>query len=731
MRLSGLFALCAAILAAPIPAAQRPVTIADVVNPASSGLPPGSGRSIPLTTWSPDGRRFIVSEHGTLSLYDVESGRTREILPLSKLEAAAVKAAPLPASVPDPEVWTNRNVSEKTIQWFPDHRRILVSAAGDLFIVDTEKHSFEPLTQTAAVERDPKLSPDGHAVSFRIEHDLSVLDIASKHIIALTTNGAATLLNGQPDWVYPEELSLSTAHWWSPDSQSIAYLQFDTGREPIYPQVSLLAARGIAEPERYPKAGDPNAEVRLGIVSAAGGPTRWMDLGEPRNNLLARVVWSPDSREILAERLNRTQNKLDILLAATATGASRVILHEEDSKWINIKDAPVFLAPDRLLLLSERSGFFHLYVHGTDGKQQKQLTSGNWEVDSISAVDTKNARIFFTSKEVSPIERHLYSISFDGTGKRQLTSGEGTHLASLSPTCDSFLEDYGGVKAPPRSTLRRANGSELRLFRGGSPNAPAGELDLLPVQILTLKTADGAELYARLILPAHFQQGTKYPAVVVVYGGPGSQQIVNSWPGATWEQVLAQKGFVVWQLDNRGSTGRGHQFESPIYHSLGKQELADQREGIDFLLSKGYVDKNRIGMYGWSYGGFMTLYTATNAPGLLKAAVAGAPVTNWRNYDSIYTERYMGLPEDDPEAYRVTSPQIKAGEMKGTKLLMIHNIEDDNVHFQNSIQMANAFELAGTPFTMLVYSGKSHGVVGAPRRHLLEQMTQFFEDNLK
>jgi dipeptidyl-peptidase 4 len=551
-------------------------------------------------------------------------------------------------------------------------------------------------------------------------------------VTRLTSNGSDTLLNGQLDWVYPEELDLGTAHWWSPDSKAIAYLQFDIAHEPIFPQVSLLNAHGLLEPERYPKAGDPNAEVRLGVVAAAGGETKWMDLGDPRDSLLARVVWTPSSREVMVERLNRVQNKLDLVLAGAATGSSRVVLHEEDPAWLNVKDGPQFLGNgDRFLWTSERTGFRHLYVYGMDGKMRKQLTKGDWEVESVTGVDAPRNRVLFTSTEDSPTERQLYSVSLNGSSKQRLTKGEGTHTISLSPAAAYYLDDYSSLASPRQSILYKSDGTELREYRAAD-HAITDEFEILPTQILKVKAADGTLLYARMIKPAGFQADKKYPAVVIVYGGPGEQAVRNAWPGMSWEQVLAHKGFVIWQLDNRGSAGRGHKFESVLYHNMGAHELEDQKEGIQYLISQGFVDPARIGLYGWSYGGYMTLFTVTHAPGLIKAAIAGAPVTNWRNYDSIYTERYMGLPEDNAEGYKASAPTSDAAGLQGTKLLMLHNVEDDNVHFQNSLQMADALEKAGKQFYMVVYPQKAHGVTGpAYQRQLLETEIGFFEENLK
>lgn len=700
-------------------AAKKPVTIDALM---SAGASRRGGAPI---VWAPNGTQFLIDSTGTLSLYDVPSGNKRDIISLDKLEKAATHT-----ETPEVFDWTNRRVGESDLQWFSDSKHLLVSSGGDLFIVDAANGNFEQLTKTPEVERDPKLSPDNKSVSFRLGANLFVLDLASKKVTQLTTNGSDTLLNGELDWVYPEELDLNTAHWWSPDSRSIAYLQFDVSHEPIYPQVSLLGHHGLLEPERFPQPGDPNADVHLGIVPVSGGETKWMNLGDARGYLFARVDWLPNSREIAVEKLPRIQNKLDLLVADTETGASHVVIHEEDPTWINVVGHPEFLSDGkRFLWTSERSGFRHMYLYQNDGTLLKQLTSGEWEVQDIEKVDEQSGQVFYASSEESPLQRQLYVLSLDGSGKRKLSQGAGTHTVSISPTCAYFMDNYSGLTAMPRATLYKGDGAEVRVYR--KPNTTeADEYDILPTEIVQVRADDGTPLYARLIKPANFQPGKKYPAIVMIYGGPGAQTVRDTWQGLSWDQVLAHKGFVIWGLDNRGSAGRGHKFESVTYHDLGHRELQDQKTGIQHLINMGFVDPERLGMYGWSYGGYMTLYTLTNAPGLMKVGIAGAPVTSWLNYDSIYTERYMGLPEQNEQGYKVSAPITSAGNL-ASKLLIVHNVEDDNVHFQNSVQMANALEKADKLFDMLVFPQKSHGVSGPARRQLLEETTRFFEEALK
>jgi dipeptidyl-peptidase-4 len=706
-------------------AEKKPITIDTVLDSGRGGESPGK------PVWAPDGRRFLHEQGKRLMLYDVPSKHDKLLLPLDALEAAATKP-----KEGEPFGWQNRRVSGEDIQWSRDGKSVLLVAEGDLFLWHMDSSKWDQLTATPVEEADPKFSPDGMHVAFRRGHDLYVLDVASRRTTRLTSDGTETLLNGELDWVYPEELDLGTAYWWSPDSKRIAYLQFDISHEFLYPQVDLTGRRATLEMERYPQAGTPNPEVRLGVISADGGETKWMDLGDTRSHLLARVYWTPDSKALAVYRFNRIQTELDFIRADATTGAAHVLIHESDKYWINISglvgfelDQFTFLKDGRFLWASERDGFRHLYLYSAAGELLSRVTNGPWEVTAIAGIDETHQRVLFVSNEPSPLERQLYSVGFDGSGKQRLTEGEGTHSISMSPALDYYLDTYSSLTQPPLRTIHSIDGGEWTVYRKAN-NKLAGEYELLPTEIVSFKTSDSALLYGKLIKPANFQPGRKYPLVVMVYGGPGAQSIRNAWSGASWEQVLAQRGFVVWQVDNRGSFGRGHAFETPIFRRLGERELADQKEGIQYLIRQGFVDPQHIGMYGWSYGGFMTLYSLLNAPELFRAGIAGAPVTDWHNYDTIYTERYLGLPSENEEGYKQSSAVTYASKLRA-KLLIVHNMEDDNVLFQNTLQMANALEQAGKEFSMIVYPQKSHGVTGPARRQLLEATTDFFERNLK
>jgi dipeptidyl-peptidase 4 len=715
--------IAALLLIAVVASAQKkPVTVEAITAERGSG---GFGGS---PVWSPGGKSFAYRQGSGVFLYDVAAKSARELFSIETLTKAAVK-------VPAPERfdWENRRVHDEPIQWSPSGKDLLVSAGGDLFMWHLDTAKWDRLTATPVNERDPKLSPDGARVLFRRDHDLFILDLSSKQEKRLTTTGSDTLRNGELDWVYPEELDLGTAYWWSGDSKWIAFLQFDVSREPLYPHADLRTYRAILEPQRYPQAGEPNPDVRLGVLPAAGGSVRWMNLGDTRDQyLIARVRWMPDNRHVAVERLTRVQKKLDLLAADIDTGAAVSVLSESDPYWVNISDDLRFLKNGReFLWSSERdSGFRHLFLCSTDGKEQRQLTHGEWETRGIAGVDEAARRVYFLSAEASPIETQLYSVSFDGGDLRRVSREPGTHSVSMNPSADYFLDSYSSLQSPPRRVLRKANGDEWSIYREADRKTEE-QYQIIPAETLKVKAADGkTDLYARLIKPAGFQAGRKYPAVVMVYGGPQAQSVRDSYSALSWEQVLAQKGFVIWQVDNRGSAGRGHAFESVIYHKLGGPELEDQRAGVAQLVAMGFVDPQKIGIYGWSYGGFMTTNAMLNASDLFHAGIAGAPVTNLANYDTIYTERYMGLPQDNPEGYKGTNLPLKAANLKGP-FMLVHNINDDNVLFQNTLQLVDALERADRHFELMIYPQKGHGVTGPVRKQMLEAMTAFFERELR
>lgn len=705
-------------------AQKKPITLETLSQGGGRG-----GRGGGPVTWAPDGKSFVFRQGRSLMIYDPATKSSKELVSTEAIDRAAVKPPPETG----PFDWTNRRARVSGgIQWADSGNDLLYESGGDLFLIHVASGKWEQLTKTAEIERDPQLSPDGSRVAFRRGYDLYSIDIASGKETRLTSGGTPTLINGGLDWVYPEELDLGTAFWWSPDSKSIAYLQFDTSREPLFPHEDLLHVRAIYEPERYPQSGANNADIHLGVVPVAGGPTKWLNVGDTRDSyLIARAGWLPDSRSVYVIRMNRVQNKLEMFSIDVESGAPATIFTESDPYWINLQGDARFLSDGRhFLWTSERdSGFRHIFLYSNDGRSVKQLTRGPWEVKRIAATD--QTRVFYTSDEGNSLETHFYSVKLDGGGKVRLDRTSGTHGISMGPGGLYYLDTHSTLTEPPATTLHSGDGAELGVYRAAD-RRQIDEYDILPTEIVTFKTADGVELHARLIKPAGFDPAKKYPAVVDVYGGPGvGLPVHNSWPGGlNIDQVYAHKGYVVWQSENRGGMGRGHAFETGIFRQLGVTELADQVAGVKYLISLGFVDPGRVGIHGWSYGGFMTLNAVLNAPDVFKCGIAGAPVTSWMNYDTIYTERYMGLPSENAEAYASTALPPKAKNLKA-KLMIVHNLEDDNVLFQNSMQMINALELDGKEFEFMLYPQKSHGVGGVAAQQMNQSMLDFFDRNLK
>ncbi len=683
--------------------------------------------------WAPDGKSFAYRLADDLILYDLFSRNERIIVHLSDMNASV---EPPPATDGDP--WENRNIFPRQFTWSPRGDQILYVSSGDLVLIDAKTGKWRNLTKTPVTEGDPKFSPDGSRLAFRRAWDLFVMDLASQKETRLTSNGSDTVRNAGLDWVYPEEMGLTTAYWWSPDSRSILYLQFNIAGEPQYPHTALLDRKAFPQPQRYPQAGDRNASIRPGIVAAFGGPTKWLDAGDTASTyLVVRAGWTPDSRHVWIARATRAQNELAMLLFDPTTGSSKTIYQETSNDWINIEGDPFFL-PDSSAFLWTREagegGFRHLYSFPRDGSKPKQITAGAWEISSLSCWDIQHRQVFYVSTEASPLERQLYKINLDGSGKLRLSDAPGSHRISMAPGCQNYLDTYSSLSSPPATTLHSVAPSvstQPTVFRP----ANRGALDDFELRIPEMLSFDlvsdksprsNVKLYGRLIKPPGFDPAQKYPLIVDVYGGPHDQSVRDAWPGFAFDQVLAARGYLVWQMDNRGTSGRGHAFESGVFHNLGKLELADQRAGVEYLISLGFVDRSRIGVHGWSYGGFMAINLLLNASDLFRAAFAGAPVTDWRNYDTIYTERYMGLPSENADGYRETSLVQRASRLNGS-LMIAHNIQDDNVLFQNTLQFTNALQSAGKQFEMQIYAGRGHSVTGAAARQMDAAMADFFD----
>jgi dipeptidyl-peptidase-4 len=677
--------------------------------------------------WSPDGSKFVYAQSGALHLYEKASLSSRKLLDLKDVDKDA-------AAVPEPEAFgfENRRVRAESIQWFPDNQRLLLVRRGDLFLLDSSTGKSEQITKTAFSEEDPKLSPNGRFIAYRHDNELWSLEVDTRKIRQLTKDSTPTRWNARLDWVYPEELDLGTAYWWSPDSARIAYLQFEVSRQFVYTHADLNKVLSVPEPQRYPHAGTPNANVRLGSLDLKSAKTKWLLDIPGDTHLLWRVHWAPDSRLLAVQRSNRVQDQLDLLFIDSLSAQQGVALSETSKSWINSSDDFRFLPGNRFLWSTESSGWRHLETYSYQGltaTRQAAITSGEWAVTGVAGVDEKSGWIYFSSTEPSPLERHLYRIRLDGSSKQRLSEGEGLFSISLSPDSAWYLETSQGPSTPPRAVLRRGDGSELKPYWHSDVSA-YDKYELPTTEIVSFQDQEGHTFYGRITRPPFFDPTRTYPVIVSVYGGPHAQTVTRSWSSPSWLHVLASRGFVIWEMDNRGSANRGLAWESALYREMGRIELEDQLKGLDFLATQVLTDPRRIGVTGWSYGGYMTLNALLNAPQRFAAGAAGAPVTDWRFYDTIYTERYLGLPQKNETGYQKSSLAQHAKQLAGD-LLLIHCYEDDNVLFQNSLRMITELENAGKQFQFALYPDKAHGVGMQRQRHLRQQMIDFFVAALK
>jgi dipeptidyl-peptidase-4 len=744
--------LCFAILALGISARVQSAPAAQATGAARAltveriySYPSLNGRVLHDTVWSPDGKllTYLSDETDTggpqIWAVDAATGQ-RHVL----VDNQHLRSILLPPASRGQTTGLGRLTPAQYL-WSPDGKALLFISAQELFWYDLAPQTSRRLVtaaqstqgtdeaaETVGAIDDAKISPDGRWASFLRAHDVWVVSVAGGQPRQITRGGNEGRRNGELDWVYPEELDISTAYWWSPDSAKIAFLQLDESHVEKYPLVDELSPKGNAVEERYPVAGSPNPIARVGVVSPTGGEVRWMDTGNDSSALLARVAWLHDSRRVAIEHLNRPQDRLDLLFADAASGKSQSVLTEQDKYWINLSDDLHFLADNqRFLWSSERDGFRHLYLYDLAGKQLAQLTRGAWQIEGVAGVDEQNGQVYFTSTQQSPIERQFYRVAFSGGAPVQLTHERGTHRVSLAPGAAHFLDTYSNAMNPPRQNLFSADGSAVAALAENRV-AELADYRLQPVEFLTVPGADGTALDASLIKPPGFDPARKYPVIVYVYGGPQAQEVRDAWQGADflWHQLMAQKGFVIFSVDNRGMSGRGHNFETPIYHHFGQAELADQLAGVAWLTKQTYVDRARISIWGWSYGGYMTCMAMLRGGGIFKAGFAGAPVTDWRQYDTIYTERYMGTPQENPEGYRDSSPVNFASRLEG-QLLIAHATGDDNVHFANTVEFAESLVNAQKYAEYQIYAGRGHGISDAPARiHVFNRVTQFFLENL-
>ncbi|HUH19493.1 S9 family peptidase [Albibacterium sp.] len=600
------------------------------------------------------------------------------------------------------------------------------------YVLDLQTKKISPVSDKKEKQMYATFSPDGSKVGFIRDNNLFYTDLSSGEEVQVTYDGKYNqIINGGTDWVYQEEFSFTSAFFWSPDSKQIAFYRFD---ETEVKEFSMTMFTGLYPTEykfKYPKAGEKNSIISIHVYTLANKNTSTVDIGPEKDQYIPRVKWTQDSNILSVLRMNRHQNKLEYLLWNEKTQSTNTILTETDPYYIDINDDLTFLKDNkRFLITSEHNGYNHIYLYNIDGKLISQITKGNWEVTKLYGVNEETGNLYFQSTESSPLQRDIYSINLSGNKKEKISLSEGTNSATFSADFSYYILNYSSVNTPPYITLNNSKGIIRVLEDNHTSKKVSEEYGISPREFFNFTTSEGTALNGYMIKPANFKKDTKYPVLMFVYGGPGSQNVVNSWTHNYWFDYLAQNGYLIVCVDNRGTGFRGAEFKKMTYLELGKYETIDQIEAAKWLGEQSYVDKDRIGIWGWSYGGYMASLAITKGADVFKAAIAVAPVTNWRFYDSIYTERYMRTPQENPSGYDNNSPINSAEKLKGS-FLLIHGTADDNVHFQNSVMFSEALINANKPFDQAYYPNKNHSINGGNTSlHLYTKMSDFVFNEL-
>lgn len=660
---------------------------------------------------------------------EAATGRSEQFFDAGQMERALAKL---------PGVDPNRAAGlahRRSMTWNVDLTSCLFEIDEDLYLYTLGADELVRLTDGGGDEELATFSPSGTHVAFVRDNDLFVVPATGGEEKRLTADGSENVLNGKLDWLYQEELygrGRFRAYWWSPDSTHLAFLRLDQSEVPRYTIVDDMPTRPDVTVYPYPKAGDTNPTVGLGIVKVEGGAPLWTNVEKYQEfePLIVEVAWSDDSERLAWQVQDREQRWLELNLANRATGSSETILRETTPAWVDHHGGPHWLSDGSFLWFSERDGWKHLYHYRADGTLVRQVTSGEWEVRRLHGVDEDEGWIYLSGTAKSPIANDVYRVRLENGEAQRLSTGQGSHSASFSPTFEQYLDTWSNLWTPPQVRLYRSNGELVRLI-DGNPVPALEEFDLSPPELVQVETPDGFVMEAMLIRPPDFDPSKRYPVFQHTYAGPHAPQVRNSWAGkrGMFWQLLAQNGIVVWVCDNRTASGKGAVSTWPVYERLVQTELEDIETGLDWLREKEWVDPDRIGINGWSFGGLMVSYALTHSKSF-RMGIAGGSVTDWRNYDSIYTERFMRTPENNPEGYEATAPRRSAADLHG-ELLLIHGALDDNVHPQNTLQFAYELQKAGKPFRMMMYPRSKHSV-GDPRLsyHMNRMMFDFIRETL-
>ncbi len=712
------------------------------------------GRGPESIKWSPDGtkvsfvQRDDSGDHGALRFVDVSTGRGAVLVAGEKLATLAPSSS---AIKDERKKEAAERYSIAAYHWSPDSKKLLFDSQGQLWLYTLDTSTAVQVTSSAEPSEDPKFSPDGSRIAYIRKHNLYVRPLSGGNERTLTKDGDDNLLNGEVDWVYEEELHTRSNYFWSPDGKQIAFLQMNEKEVPTYPITDWMPLHATVDQQKYPQPGDPNPNVRLGVVNSDGGKLKWitvsgassgsLPLGDNSNVLVPRFGWVRNGL-LWAMAMNRVQDRLDLYFIDVNSGKSKLIMNESTDAWIDMHpevDFQLLASGDRYLWTSWRDGHNHIYLYQFDkqnpldgeAKVVLQLTHGDWEVENIDAVDEQRGIVYFSANEGDWRQKNIFAVGLDGKNLHRISKESGSHFADFGPGNPKYyVDDYSNLTTPPSFSLCTVDGSCSPFWKARSVAA----YNLLTPKLVDFKAADGTStLGGAILLPESgaMMANGKVPLILNPYGGPGVPDIPDTWGEiGFFDQILARRGFAILKVDNRGMANRGKAFALPIRHNFGEVELADQLAAVQQALQQfPQLDASRVGIWGWSYGGYLTLYALEHTD-KFKGGVSVAPVTDWRNYDSIYTERYMGLPKENEDGYRKSSPVNFADNLHGN-LLEVHGTGDDNVHMQNTIQMVNAFINAGKQFNLMLYPRKTHGIGGfQARTHLFHLIENHFEEVL-
>ncbi len=716
-------------------APTKPLTVETMYQPG--GL---TGRAPETVEWSPDGTKLTFvqrdekGEKGELWYVDTSSGEKKVLVSAAKLASL------------DPDVNKVKNEREKERRtrfhvaaylWAPDSKHLIFDSQGQLWLYDLGSETAVQFTSASDPSGDPKFSPDGGHVAYVRKHNLYVRPVSGKDEKQLTKDTGDNLFNGDIDWVYAEELGVRSNYFWSPESKQIVFLHMDESKVPIYPITDWIPTHPNVENEKYPKVGDPNPVVKLGVVDADKGKVRWISLTSDEESYIPRFGWVKEG-VIWAARVNRTQDKMELFFIDAKTGKSRMVFTETTpDSWMDFEriEIPFLKNSGGFLWRSWRDGNTHIYLYSfdkqnpmaADAKLERELDKGDYEVLGIDGVNEATGTVFFSANKDDPRQTHIFSVQLDGSGSKALTTEEGEHFGNFSDDGKHYTHTFFGPQTATTISLCAVGGACKPVWQARNAIAEYG---LRAPKYLEFKADDGTTLYGRLLLPPDAAASSKIPLIVNIYGGPAAQMVRKGSPDP-FDEILSRKGFAIFAVDNRGTPGRDRKFQTAIRHEFGAIELKDQLTALDQLFAQyPQLDKDRMAIWGWSNGGSMTLYAMTHSE-RFRAGVAVAPVTDARNYDSIYMERYFGLLKDSKAGYEQSDVAQAADKLHGA-LLLVHGTSDDNVHFQNSIQMIDALIKAGKQFRLMIYPNKTHSIAGKDARvHLFTMIVDHFERELK